>query len=54
MQQAGLAHPHIPDDDIFEDVGVVVRARRHLALFQLLQKTNRQKNKREKLEVEYE
>jgi len=30
VKQAGLAHAHVSDDDVFKDVGVVVRARRHL------------------------
>ena len=31
VQQAGLAHSHVPDDDVLEYVGVVVRTSRHLA-----------------------
>ena len=29
MQEAGLAHPHVTNDDVFEDVGVVVWSSSH-------------------------
>ena len=29
MQEAGLAHSHVPYDDVFKDVRVIIRAGRH-------------------------
>ena len=30
VKEAGLPDPHISDDDVLEDIGVVVRSRGHL------------------------
>ena len=30
MEEAGLAHTHVSDDDVLEDVGVVVGTSSHL------------------------
>ena len=39
VKETGFAYTHIPNDDVFEDVGVVVRSRRHFEGLQGLPKS---------------